>query len=314
MHPAIGRSYFNTLRQVRRGGRGCREQLQAETNEQLSQHFQRTPGDLEELAFDLLNRAWADAMAEDIVPRIIKVKNVGLAEPDYIEEDLRGMKAYWQGKGGQIRSDIIRYERAQMPREEMVAAIDLHDDEISTNFWGTFEKLITQAREKMGPLPVERLLELVQASITAGATFGTFAAARLTDNQIDPIIEEVALRSGGHITIIGTRRDAAPRRDRLGIRQQHQGKNLQHRPDRRLQGLPGPPDRELRGLPGRLRDPERRDVGRRATAPAASRTTGTSQGAAAQAALLHSRWETARDAGMLLYGVDKGRLGRIILT
>jgi hypothetical protein len=26
------------------------------------------------------------------------------------------------------------------------------------------------------------------------------------------------------------------------------------------------------------------------------------------------RWETARDAGMLLYGVPKGRLGRVILT
>jgi hypothetical protein len=25
-------------------------------------------------------------------------------------------------------------------------------------------------------------------------------------------------------------------------------------------------------------------------------------------------WETARDAGMLLYGVPKGRLGRVILT
>jgi hypothetical protein len=26
------------------------------------------------------------------------------------------------------------------------------------------------------------------------------------------------------------------------------------------------------------------------------------------------RWESARDAGMLLYGVDKGRIGRIKLT
>jgi hypothetical protein len=26
------------------------------------------------------------------------------------------------------------------------------------------------------------------------------------------------------------------------------------------------------------------------------------------------RWESGRDAGMLLYGVDKGRVGRIILT
>ena len=104
-------------------------------------HFQRHTNDLEELAFDLLNLAWSDAMAEDIVPQLIEVKTVGLGEPDYIEEDLRGMRAYWQGKGGQILSDILRYERAQMPREEMVSAIDFHQDEIATNFWGTFDKL-----------------------------------------------------------------------------------------------------------------------------------------------------------------------------
>jgi hypothetical protein len=26
------------------------------------------------------------------------------------------------------------------------------------------------------------------------------------------------------------------------------------------------------------------------------------------------RWETARDAGMLLYGIGRGRIGRIVLT
>jgi hypothetical protein len=26
------------------------------------------------------------------------------------------------------------------------------------------------------------------------------------------------------------------------------------------------------------------------------------------------RWETARDAGMLLYGINRGRIGRIVLT
>jgi hypothetical protein len=41
-----------------------------------------------------------------------------------------------------------------MPREEMVTAIDLHRNEIQTDFWGTFDKLQGQANEKLRQLPV----------------------------------------------------------------------------------------------------------------------------------------------------------------
>src|SRR2546423_11744323 len=98
----------------------------AQSNRALGEHFMRHPADMEEVAFDLLNRAWSDAMAEDIVPRIIETKTVGLGDVDYVDEDLRGMRAVWQGKGGQILSDILRYTRTIMPREEMATAIDLH--------------------------------------------------------------------------------------------------------------------------------------------------------------------------------------------
>ncbi len=289
--------------------------LKERTNAQLSAHFQRVPADLEEFAFDLLNKVWADAMKEDIVPRIIDVKRVGLAEPDYIEEDLRGMKAYWQGKGGAIRSDIIRYERAQMPREEMVAAIDLHQDEIATNFWGTFEKLVAQAREKLGQLPTERLLELIENLLVTGDTFGTFPASGLSDDQIDPIIEEVALRSKGNATLIGTRpalrhlagigldfgNNVAERvfnTGQIGVYKGYQTLMLENHED--FMGDFVIPNNEIMVVGqncGRL----------------------TYYGENAKVQVLKreafmQRWETARDAGMLLFGVDKGRLGRIVLT
>jgi hypothetical protein len=289
--------------------------LKERTNAKLSAHFQRTPSDLEEFAFDLFNRIWADVMNEDIVPRIINVKRVGLAEPDYVEEDLRGMRAYWQGKGGAIRSDIIRYERAQMPREEMVAAIDLHADEIATSFWGTFEKLVAQAREKLGQLPTERLLELIQTLLVSGDTFGQFAASGLTDDQIDPIIDEVALRSKGNATLIGTgpalRHLAGIGLDfgnnvaekvfntgQIGVYKGYQVLKIENSED--FLGDFVIPNNEIMVVGqncGRL----------------------TYYGETAKVQVLKreafmQRWETARDAGMLLYGVDKGRLGRIVLT
>jgi hypothetical protein len=103
---------------------------------------------------------------DDIVPQIIEVKTVGLGDTDYIEDDLRGMRAYWQGKGGQILSDVLRYERTFMPREEIVTAIDGHQDEFALNFWGSFDRLRAQANEKVRQAPVQRLVELVRAAVT----------------------------------------------------------------------------------------------------------------------------------------------------
>ena len=288
--------------------------LKARSAQQLGQHFARNPRDLEDFAYDLLNNIWADAMAEDIVPKIIEVKTVGLAEMDYIEEDLRGMRAYFQGKGGQIRSDIIRYERAQMPREEMVTALDFHRDEIVTDFWGKFDGLVKQAREKLGQLPTERLIELIQAAVVSGDTYGSFAASTLTDDQIDPVIEEVALRSKGNITILGTR-PAIRHLAGVGLEfgdkvaeqifltgQIGQYKSYAVVTVENFENFAG-----NRVLP----DDELWIVGQNA-----GRLTYYGSDAKVQQLALPSfmlRWETARDAGLLLYGAAKGRIGRIKL-
>jgi hypothetical protein len=312
MDPVI----FNTLRRVQAEQDAARrEELKHETNQELAAHFARYPQDMEELAFDLLNIAWADSMGASILPQVIETKTVGLGDPDYLEEDLRGMRAYWQGKGGQIRSDILRYERSQMPREEMVAAIDMHQDELALNFWGSFAKLSDHAQEKMGILPVERLIELVQAAITAGATYGSFAAATLTSAQIDPIINTVKRRSRGGVTILGT--DVAV--NQLANVGMEYGPNVLEQIFRTgvLGGYKGSSIVQVENFENFegefvLPDNELWIVGRNA-----GRLTYYGAQAKVQQLRLPSfyfRWETARDAGMLLYGASKGRLGRIVLT
>lgn len=311
----MDRAIFNLLERVAAADESERDSLREETAGDLGLHFQRNTADLEELAFDLLNLAWSDAMAEDIVPRLIEVKTVGLGEPDYIEEDLRGMRAYWQGKGGQILSDILRYERSQMPREEMVSAIDYHQDEIATNFWGTFDKLTSQSREKLRQLPVVRLIELVQASIIGGVTYGSFAAATLTDDQVDSVLDEVALRSGGQASLIGTR----PALRHLATVGLDFGDNVAERVFNtgqigQYKGYPTVQVENFEDFNGDfvLPNDEIWIVGRNA-----GRLTFYGNTAKVQQLKLPSffgRWETARDAGMLLYGAAKGRIGRIVLT
>lgn len=307
---------FETLQRVaNEQDEAKREELKAQSNERLGQHFYRAPSDMEELAFDLLNLSWADAMEGDLVPQVIEVKTVGLGDPDYIEEDLRGGRAYWQGKGGQIRSDIIRYERAQMPREEMVTALDWHLDEARLNFWGTFDKLAGQAREKLRQLPAVRLVELVQAAITSGTYFGSFAAATLTSAQVDSVVDEVAAKSRGQVTIMGTR-IAVRNLTRVGL---EYGDNIAERIFQtgilgQYKGYPVVQVENFENFDGNfvLPDDELWIVGRNA-----GRLTFYGEQAKVQQLQLPSfmrRWETARDAGLLLHGADKGRIGRIVLT
>jgi hypothetical protein len=308
---------FNTLQRVQaEDDEAKREELKAETNEELAAHFSRHMDDMEELAFDLLNIAWQDATATDIVRQLIEVKTVGMGDPDYVEENLRGMRAYWQGKGGQIRSDVLRYERSQMPREEIVAAIDMHQDELQQNFWGSFDKLSTQAQEKMRILPSQRLVELVQlASTDPAVPDGTFAAATLTDTNVDSILDPVALRAGGKVSIVGTS-VAIRKLSNVGL---DFGPNLQERIFQTGQiatykGYPIVQVENFENFEGQfvLPNDELWIVGRNA-----GRLTYYGGQAKVQQLKLPSfwfRWETARDAGMLLYGAAKGRIGRIVLT
>lgn len=293
----------------------ARVRARQETNAILGAHFARHPQELEEFAFDLLNAAWADAMGQDITNQIIEVKTVGLGEPDYIDEDLRGQRAYWQGKGGQILSDIIRYERSQMPREEMVTALDYHQDELATNFWGAFDKLTSQAREKLRQLPVERLIELVQAAITSGTTFGVFAANTLSSVQVDSVVTSVARASRGGVTIFGT--DVAlTHLANVGL---EFGDNIAEQLFRtgRVGNYKGHRTVQVENFENFLGnfvlpDDEIWVVGRNA-----GRLTYYGAQAKVQQLRLPSffgRWETARDAGMLLYGADRGRIGRIVLV
>jgi hypothetical protein len=287
-------------------------ELKGRTNGQLGLHFQRNGADLEEFAFDLLNQVWADAMAEDITGDIIERKTVAMGDTDYIEEDLRGLTAYWQGKGGQILSDIIRYERTQMPREEMVSALDFHQDELVTNFWGTFDSLVGQAREKLSQLPVERLVELIQAIIVSGSTFGQFSASTFSDDEFDPILEEVALRSKGNVTIIGTR-PALRHMANIGL---EYGNNVAERIFNTGQigvykGYSTMQVENFEDFGGNyvLPNNELWLVGQNA-----GRLTYYGDTAKVQQLNLPSfmrRWETARDAGLLLYGAGRGRIGRV---
>lgn len=289
--------------------------LKAASNDTLRAHFGRYDRDLEEVAFQLLNIAWSDTMTNDIVPQVIDVKTVDLGAVDFVDEDLRGMRAYWQGKGGQILSDVLRYQRTYMPREEMVTALDFHQDEIATDFWGTLDKLIGQAEEKLSQLPTFRLVELVRAAIASGIYYGTFAVSTLTADQIDSVVDQVAARTGGQLSILGTRVAIRYLSD-VGL---DFGPNVAERVFDTGQvgiykGYPVVQVEQFQDFAGNFVLPHNElwVVGRNA-----GRLTYYGSTAKVQQLALPSfmrRWETARDAGMLLYGVQRGRLGRIVFS
>jgi hypothetical protein len=293
-----------------------RSRLKDQCEDALARHFSNPANinDLQELSFELINLAWADAMADDILPQIIEVKTVGLGETDYLDEDLRGMRAYWQGKGGQILSDVLRYERSFLPREEIVTAIDGHQDEFALNFWGSFDKLRTQANEKVRQAPTQRLVELVRAAVTGGAFYGTFAALTFTSAQLDSVLDQVLARNGS-VSILGSpmalrymahvgmeygdaAKDQILRTGRLGVYKGQGVVQVENFED--FAGNFVLPNNELW------------IVGKKA-----GRLTYYGEQARVQILQLPSfmrRWETGRDAGMMLYGANRGRLARIVFT
>lgn len=292
-----------------------RQALMRESNPALGAHFMRNTADMEELAFQLFDIAWSDMMGDSVLPRVIDVKTVGLGDVDWVDEDLRGMRAMWQGVGGQILSDVLRYQRTLMPRQEMVTAIDLHRDEISLDFWGTFEKLQAQCNEKINQLPVTQLVSLIQSGITSGSTYGTFPASTFAATNIDPVLDYVAQRSKGNVTILGAR-NAVRILSNIGVQF---GPNVAERIFNAGQvGLyksyPIVEVENFENFDGNLVLPvnELWLVGQNC-----GRLTYYGNDAKVQQLArsgFYVRWETAKPAGLLLYGVGRGRLGRIVFT
>jgi hypothetical protein len=293
----------------------ARQRLMRESNPALGNYFRRHPQEMEEVAFQLFDIAWSDMMTEDILPQVIDVKTVGLGDVDWVDEDLRGLQAVWQGKGGQILSDVLRYQRTIMPREEMAIAIDLHRDEILLDFWSTFQKLQDQANEKVRQLPVQQLIQLVQSGITSGTTYATAPAATLTAQNIDPVIDFVAQRSKGNVTILGAK-NAVRILSNVGVQF---GPNVAERIFNAGQvgvykGYPVVEVQNWEDFSGNLVMPvnELWVIGQNAGRL-------TYFGAEPKVQQLprpgfYVRWETARDAGMLLYGIGRGRIGRLVFT
>jgi len=210
---------------------------------------------------------------------------------------------------------MLRYQRTLMPRQEMAAAIDLHRDEILLDFWSTFQKLQEQAREKISQLPVQQLISLVQSGITSGTTYGTFPAMTLTANNVDPILDFVAQRSKGQITLLGAR-NAVRILSNIGAQF---GPNVAERifvagQVGQYKGYPIVEVENFENFAGNLVIPvnEIWVVGQNAGRL-------TYFGAEPKVQQLprpgfYVRWETALDSGMLLYGIGRGRIGRLVFT
>lgn len=297
--------------------------LKDEFAELLGQHFSRNTADFQELAWDMYNIAFRDVVdgywstpgSTDLVGTLVETKTVGLGETDFIEEDLRGMKAYFQGKGGQIHSYIIRAERQQMPREELVAAIDIHQDDLETNFWGTLGDLQTQAVEKMRTAPVGELIRLIQAAVVTGTNYGSFSAIALSDTQLDPILDAVAQRSAGQATIVGTL-SAIRKLANVGLDfgPQIQAAIFESGLIARYKGYPVVQLANFEDFEGKfvLPNDELYILGKNC-----GRVTYYGNQAKVQVLQqpsFYKRWETARDLGISVYGAAKGRIGRVVLT
>lgn len=312
-----------TIKRVLDAPEDQRDQLMQQTDAELSQFFSLHQNDhlLNELAYSIVGMAWSDAMMDDVTAKVIEVKTVGENDRDYIDEDLRGLRAYWQGKGGDIQSYTLRHSRAEMPREEMVSAIDLHDSDLASSFWGSINDLSAQYRDKLAQLPVQQLITLLQSALPTGSTVdgdsvsGTFSAATLTDDNVDSVLTTIRKYASGPISIMGTSwamhylanvgltfgDNVAQEVFRTGQIGQYKGASVvQVENFEDFYGNRVLPDNELWIVAqnaGRLTyygNSPRVGVLRRPS--------------------FYQRWETARDAGMLLYGVQHGRLGRIILT
>lgn len=266
-----------------------------------------------------LNAAWADSVKSDIINKVIQTKTVPATQAtDTVEEDLRGLTARWQGVGGEIHSDPIRESSFSFGPEAIAFAHDYHLKDLETDFWGSYGKLVSHGRQKMDGAPVARLLNLVNDSVNSGTNSTQYlqtAKASVTDTVIDAILDPVSEKSNGRVTILGSRTALSPFgklsgqfSDQLSDQYYRTGKIGVYK------GVPLVQVNNYEDQFGSLvlPDDELWIVGENAGRLTWFGSTIRTQ--TQQLAGFHRRLEVEREAGMRLWGGDRGRLARIIWT
>lgn len=296
------------------------EELKERTGPEIGEYFAANEDEfVNVVARAALNAAWADAVKTDIINNVIETKTISSTQPyDVVEEDLRGLTARWQGVGGEIHSDPIREASFKFGPEEIVFAHDYHVKDLETDFWGTYGKIVAHGRNKMDGAPVARLLQLVNDSVnntTNSTQYLTTAKAGVVEATIDALVDPISEKSNGRVTILGSRTALAPfgplstkysdqlsdQFYRTGVIGVYKGINLVQVNNYEDEfGRLVLPDNELW------------IVGENA-----GRLTWFGSNVRVQTQILpsfHRRLEVAREAGMRLWGGDRGRLGRIVWT
>lgn len=314
------------IEKVLRAEGDARDRLMEQTNAELGEWILHPAGQhyLSELAFQLMGLAWKDGLNDNIIDRIIETKRVALGATDYIDDrTLRGLMAYWQGVGGRIMSGVLRYDqRIPMPKEAMVAAINMHADELATNFWGRLTDLQARAEEKIRMLPVIRLVAMIAEALPTGSTVdgeavsGTYAHATVTEANLDAILLVVGKHSTGGVSILGSENSLAVF-GRLGAQYDSIAERIFTQGTGFIGQYKGRPLVQIENSEDFygediLPDNELWFVGNNA-----GRMTFYGQQAKTQVRNLeafYQAWETEREAGMLLHGAEVGRVGRVILT
>ncbi len=295
------------------------EDLKEKSNRQLGRYFHENEGEFDKVARAALNVAWADSVKTDIINQVIQTKTVdGTLREDTVEEDLRGLKARWQGSGGQIHSDPIHDSSFSFGPDEIVFAHDYHVKDLRNDFWGNYSKIVSHGRAKMDGVTVERLIALVQDGVNSGtnaAQYLTTAKASVTDAIVDALIDPISDRSSGNISILGSRSALAPL-EKLGA---EFSENLGERYFLTGQigvykGVRLVKTQNYEDASGNLvlPDDELWIVGENAGRLTWFGTEVRTQ--TQQLAAFHRRLEVARDAGMRLWGAERGRVGRIVWT
>lgn len=140
--------------------------------------------------------------SENLIDLIADVERVGFGDRVTVRE-ARGLRAFWVGRGGYIEQSTIRSDVAEVPRDILGFKVNVHLDQLRTNFGETQANLIEMGTARMDAEVNARFLRAFQAAIQPGdANYVSSAQVQL------PLLNQAVRRvqdetKGGQVAIIG---------------------------------------------------------------------------------------------------------------
>lgn len=154
------------------------------------------------MAVEIMDTIYEGFEHENLLDLMTTTETAGFNDRVFVKE-VRGLRAFWIARGGDIEASTMREEVLEVPRDNIAFRVEEFEDKLLTNFSETQANLVDLGIQRLSAKVNQRFLNLIQAAIPSSSDY-YITGSGLGLTALNTALREVRDESRtGEVTIVG---------------------------------------------------------------------------------------------------------------